>query len=212
MLHPVATKATTSLKNASTGYEVVGGRHLAATKSCNRLGGKLQRASKKVSNRERLANNGERRRRSCMARGAATGTRRAMMADCDNAGTLTRRCCNQREGDTPGPTELHTANAPGELRRRAAPASCDGELRRRAAPMSCDAASKGEHEEADPRRSVFFLRLRVRAGGRRSRGRFIFFSGSNDPRGSHPTAWARPAETFGWRTGAYQRPICKGSN
>ena len=119
------------------------------------------------------------------ARGAATGTRRAMMADCDNAGTLTRRCCNQREGDTPGPTELHTANAPGELRRRAAPASCDGELRRRAAPVSCDAASKGEHEEADPRRSVFFLRLRVRAGGRRSRGRFVFFFLDPTTRAAH---------------------------
>ena len=107
------------------------------------------------------------------------------MADCDNAGTLTRRCCNQREGDTPGPTELHTANAPGELRRRAAPASCDGELRRRAAPVSCDAASKGEHEEADPRRSVFFLRLRVRAGGRRSRGRFVFFFLDPTTRAAH---------------------------
>ena len=185
MLHPVATKATTSLKNASTGYEVVGGRHLAATKSCNRLGGKLQRASKKASNRERLANNGERRRRSCMARGAATGTRRAMMADCDNAGTLTRRCCNQREGDTPGPTELHTANAPGELRRRAAPASCDGELRRRAASVSCDAASKGEHEEADPRRSVFFPVFTRACGRKKKPGAIRFFFLDPTTRAAH---------------------------
>ena len=34
----------------------------------------------------------------------------------------------------------------------------------------------------------------------------FFLPGSNDPRGSHPTDGARPAETFGRRTGAYQRP------
>ncbi|XP_044336310.1 uncharacterized protein [Triticum aestivum] len=91
-----------------------------------------------------------------MARGAVTGARRAMTADCDNAGTLTRRCCNQRERDTPGPVELHTVSAPGELRRRAA-------------LVSCDAAAKGEHEQSDPRRYIFFLCLRPPAGRRRLR-------------------------------------------
>ena len=51
--------------------------------------------------------------------------------------------------------------------------------------MSCDAASKGEHEEADPRRFVFFLCLRVRAGGRRSRGRFVCFFLDPTTRAAH---------------------------